>query len=220
MSHPPASPHHVLPETLEAGLDHIRQSPTDDGVLELIVRRPEVDEREMLDTGQLDLAVGLVGDNWRTKGSSSTPDGSPHPDAQLTVMNYRSAALVAGSPDRVPLAGDQLYLDLDLSEARLPAGSRLAIGQTVIEITAKPHRGCDKFAARFGVAALRFVNIGAGRELNLRGRNARVVVGGTIRRGDQVRRFPPSSGLDAAAAQLHTANKPHCAAKASSGSAL
>jgi hypothetical protein len=163
----------------------------------LIVRRPAVDRREVLVTGELDLTVGLVGDNWRTKGSSSTSDGSANPDAQLTVMNYRCAALVAGSSDRVPLAGDQLFVDLDLSEAGLPAGSRLAIGETIIEITGKPHRGCDKFAARYGVAALRFVNIGAGRELNLRGRNARVVVGGVIRSGDRVQRQTTGSSLDA-----------------------
>ena len=159
------------------------------------MRRPEVDEREVLDTAELDPTVGLVGDSWRTRGSSSTPDGAADRDAQLTLMNYRCAALVSGSPDRVPLAGDQLYVDLDLSEARLPAGSRLAVGHAVIEITAKPHRGCDKFAARFGAAALRFVNVGAGSELNLRGRNARVVVAGTIHRGDRVRYLPPDALL-------------------------
>lgn len=200
MDSPPTSLQHLTPELLEAGLEYIRQSPADDGVLELIVRRPAVDQREVLDTGQLDPAIGLVGDNWSTRGSSSTPDGSAHPDGQVTVMNYRCALLVAGSSDRVPLAGDQLFVDLDLSEARLPAGSRLAFGEAVVEITAKPHLGCDKFAARYGVAALRFVNLGAGRELNLRGRNARVVVGGTIRQGDRVHRLPGCHPLEAAEA--------------------
>lgn len=189
MNHPTMSVAHLTPALLQAGLDHIRQSPTDGGVLELIVRRPGEDQREVLDTGELDPAVGLVGDNWLTRGSSSTPDGSANPDGQLTVMNYRCALLVAGSPDRVALAGDQLFVDLDLSKDRLPAGSRLAIGGAVVEITAKPHRGCEKFAARYGADALRFVNVGAGRELSLRGRNARVIVGGTIRRGDRVNRL-------------------------------
>lgn len=195
MGQPSASPHHLPAEFLVAGLDQIRRSPTFEGALELIVRRPAVDEREVLDAAELDLTLGLVGDNWRARGSSSTPDGSANPDGQLTLMNYRCAALIAGSLDRVPLAGDQLYVDLDLSEARLPAGSRLSIGHTVIEITAKPHRGCEKFAARFGAAALRFVNVGAGLELNLRGRNARVVVAGTIHRGDRVQQLPPNSEL-------------------------
>ncbi len=197
MDHPPAPSLHLSADLLEAGLEDIRQSPIDGGVLELIVARPAVDRREVLDAGELDLAVGLVGDNWRNRASSATPDGGADPDAQLTIMNYRCAALVAGRLDRVPLAGDQLYVDLDLSAANLPAGSRLAIGESVIEVTAKPHRGCDKFAARFGVAALRFVNIGIGRDLNLRGRNARVVVGGRIERGDRVRRIH-SSGLGGA----------------------
>ena len=191
MIEPPASAQHLPPELLTAGLDHVRRSPTGEGVLELIVRRPAVDEREVVDTAELDVAVGLVGDNWARRGSSSTADGSANPEAQLTLMNHRCAALVAGSLDRVPLAGDQLYVDLDLSAARLPAGSRLAIGDAVIEITAKPHRGCEKFAARFGAEALRFVNVGAGMELNLRGRNTRVVVAGTIRRGDRVREVSP-----------------------------
>jgi hypothetical protein len=194
---------HLDKDALEAGLDHIRSSPRDGGTLELIVRRPVVDARELLESAELDPEVGLVGDNWLERGSSSTPDGSANPDAQVTVMNYRCAALVAGSPSRVALAGDQLYVDLDLSEAELPAGSRLAIGEATIELTAKPHRGCEKFAARFGVAALRFVNLGAGSELRLRGRNARVVVGGRIRRGDRVRRLPgvPEGGVEPGAVQ-------------------
>ncbi len=197
VDHPPAPSLHLPADVLEAGLEDVRQSPTDGGVLELIVARPAVDRREVLDAGELDLAVGLVGDNWRNRGSGATPDGGADPDAQLTIMNYRCAALVAGHSDRVPLAGDQLYVDLDLSAAKLPAGTRLAIGEAVIEITAKPHRGCDKFAARFGVAALRFVNIGVGRDLNLRGCNACVVVGGRIERGDRVLRINPNGLWDA-----------------------
>ena len=155
----------------------------------MIVARPAVDARDVLEEGRLDLERGLVGDTWRVRGSSSTPDGSAHPDAQLTVMNARAAALVAGTADHGGLAGDQLYLYLylDLSTARLPAGSRLQIGEAVIEITAQPHRGCAKFAARFGNEALRLVNTGEGPALGLRGRNAKVVVPGVIRRGDTVR---------------------------------
>lgn len=174
---------------LAAALGHIRESPVDCGTLEMIVARPAVDVRQVLEEGHLDLVAGLVGDNWRTRGSSSTPDGSAHPDAQLTLMNARVAALVAGTADHGGLAGDQLYVDLDLSAEGLPAGTRLAIADAVIEVTAKPHRGCAKFAARFGNEALRFVNTGEGAELNLRGRNARVVRPGTIRRGDAVVRL-------------------------------
>jgi hypothetical protein len=170
---------------LEAGLDYIRQSPTDAGALELIVRRPEAGEREVLAEGELDLAVGLVGDNWSVKVTRSGP---PDPRGQLNIMNARAAQIVAGSIDRWPLAGDQLYVDFDLSTEGLPAGSRLAIGDAVIEITEKPHNGCDKFAARFGAEALRFVNVGEGKALCLRGRNARVVQPGTIRTGDTITR--------------------------------
>jgi MOSC domain-containing protein YiiM len=188
-SHVPSSrsTEHRSRAELEAGLESIRRSPVTVGTLEMIVARPAVDARDVLEEGRLDLERGLVGDTWRVRGSSSTPDSSAHPDAQLTVMNARAAALVAGTADHGGLAGDQLYLDLDLSTARLPAGSRLQIGEAVIEITAKPHRGCAKFAARFGNEALRFVNTGEGPALGLRGRNAKVVVPGVIRRGDTVR---------------------------------
>jgi hypothetical protein len=178
---------HLNRHELEAGLADVRRSPVGSGTLELIVARPSVDEREVLSEGQLDLIDGLVGDTWRTRASTSRPDGSPDPEAQLTVMNSRLASLVAGTPDHGGLAGDQLYVDLDLSVSHLPAGSRLQVGEAVIEITAKPHRGCAKFAARFGNEALRFVNTGEGIVLNLRGRNAKVVLPGTIKRGDAVR---------------------------------
>jgi hypothetical protein len=174
-------------DELQAGLEHVRASPREEGRLELIVRRPAVDHREVLERGDLDLEVGLAGDNWSTKRTVSTPDGSPHPLAQITVMNARAAALVAGPVEQWPLAGDQLYIDLDLSEESVPAGTRLEIGDAVIEITAKPHLGCAKFSARFGTDALRFVNTGDGLALNLRGRNARVVTPGPISRGDLVR---------------------------------
>jgi hypothetical protein len=180
---------HLTADALAAGLDHIRQSPVDNGRLELIVCRPAVNERRVLEEGRLDLATGLIGDMWSARSSTATPDGSPDPNGQVTIVNSRAIALAAGLPERWPLAGDQLYVDLDLSEAQLPAGTQLAIGDAVVEITAKPHRGCAKYAARFGQEALRFVNTGPGRVLNLRGRNARVVTAGTIRPGDAVRRL-------------------------------
>jgi hypothetical protein len=175
---------------LEAGLDQIRTSPSDHGTVELIVRRPAVDEREELTEATVDVTVGLVGDNWQVKGSTSTPDGSANPDAQITVMNSRAALLVAITPDRRKLAGDQIYVDLHLGSRNLPAGTRLAVGSVIIEVTGKPHLGCEKFGARFGEAAWRFVNSRTGRELRLRGLNARVVTGGTVRVGDRVRKLP------------------------------
>lgn len=169
-------------------LDHVRAAPTDRGRLALIVCRPASGERAVLDTGVLHLDRGLVGDNWISRGSSSTPDGLADVDAQLTIMNARAADLMAGSVDRWPLAGDQLFIDFDLSERETPAGTRLSVGEAVIEITAKPHRGCRKFSIHFGREALRLLNSPVGIELNLRGRNARVVVPGVIRAGDAVAR--------------------------------
>ena len=179
---------HLNMEELEEGLDEIRRSPKDNGVLKMIVRRPAVDEREVLEIGELDLEEGLRGDNWKARGSTMTADGSAHPDAQLNVMNSRVIALLAQDRERWQLAGDQLYVDLDLSAENLPPGSRLAIGSALIEVTALPHTGCKKFAERFGADATRFVNSSAGKELKLRGVNAKIVQPGVVRVGDAVRK--------------------------------
>ena len=182
---------HLSSDELEAGLERIREAPADDGELVFVVARPDVDQREVLAEGRLDPEVGLVGDNWLAKGSRSTADGSAAPDKQITVMNVRATELVATSRERVPLAGDQLYVDLDLSIDNLPAGALLHIGDAVLEVSESPHLGCEKFVARFGAEAMRFVNGRVGRQLRLRGLNARVVVPGTVRVGDRVRRTVP-----------------------------
>ena len=175
---------------LEESLDHIREAPADGGTVELIARRPAVDEREVLTEAWLDVRNGLEGDTWRARGSSRTPDGESDSDAQLTVMNARAAAAIAGERERWPLAGDQLYVDFDISIANLPPGSRVQIGSAVIEFSEPPHTGCAKFSGRYGVDALKFVNSPTGRELRLRGANCRVVVAGTVRPGDLIRKLP------------------------------
>jgi hypothetical protein len=181
---------HMTMEELTAGVDAIRSAPKSVGVLELIVRRPKADRRELLQEAQLDVVEGLVGDTWRMRKSSRTIDGSPHPDMQLNIMNARAAALVAVEKHRWPLAGDQLYIDMDLSKDNLPAGTRLALGTAVIEVTDQPHTGCAKFLARFGEDAMTFVNSPLGRQLCLRGINAKVVQPGMIRVGAAVQKLP------------------------------
>ena len=174
---------------LDAGLDHVLASPVDHGVVELLVARPGVGERTVLDEAKLDPAIGLVGDSWIDRVSRHTPDGSPNPGMQFTLTNARAAALVAQTVDRWPLAGDQLYVDLELGDENLPAGTQLHVGTAVVEITAEPHIGCAKFADRFGMDAVRWVNSPIGREHNLRGVNARVVTGGVVRPGDEVHKI-------------------------------
>jgi MOSC domain-containing protein YiiM len=180
---------YLTTDELSLHLDAIRESPADEGTVELIVRRPDENEREVLEEGVLDVQEGLVGDMWRRRGSSRTPDGSAHPDMQLTLMNARAVAAVAGDRERWALAGDQLFVDLDLSNENLPAGTRLEVGSAVIEITDQLHTGCAKFTARFGSDAIKFVNKGAGRELRLRGIYARIVEPGTVRPGDAIRKL-------------------------------
>ncbi|MGI9602778.1 MAG: MOSC domain-containing protein [Acidimicrobiales bacterium] len=180
------TPVHLTTAELDAGLDHIRRSPADRGELTMVVRRPAVDEREVLDRAELDTEVGVVGDSWNQRGSRRTDDGGPHPEMQLNIMNARTIELLCPDPDRRALAGDQLYIDMDLSDANLPPGTRLNIGTAVIEVTAQPHTGCKKFGERFGLDAARWVNSEAGKELHLRGINAKVVQSGSISAGDTV----------------------------------
>lgn len=184
---------HLTTEEIAAGLSEITQSPKSEGTLRLIVRRPRVGEREILDEAELDTTVGLVGDTWTQRKSRRTSDGSPHPDMQLNVMNARTIALLAQTKERWPLAGDQLFVDLDLSEHNLPPGTRLALGTAVIEVTSEPHTGCGKFVERFGADAMQFVNSPTGRSLRMRGLNAKVVRPGRIRAGDVVRKILPEA---------------------------
>ena len=180
---------HIDTASLEAGLPEIRRAPQDAGTVELIVRRPAPEKREVVSEAELDPSAGLIGDNWLARGSRATADGSAHPELQLTMMSARAAALIARGRERWPLAGDQLYVDLDLSKENLPPGTRLALGTAVIEATDEPHTGCAKFSARFGSDALRFINSPQGRALQLRGINARVVTAGRVRQGDTIRKL-------------------------------
>ncbi|MBX7099676.1 MAG: hypothetical protein K1X89_18305 [Myxococcaceae bacterium] len=183
------SAHPSLSE-LEAQLSGILQAPRDGGALERIVRRPAPDARETLTEVRLDERDGLPGDDWRHRAGRKTPGAEPSLENQLTLMSSRVAQAVAKDSARWGLAGDQLYVDLDLSEQNLPAGTRLALGEAVLEITAEPHLGCKKFAERFGADALVFVNGQARRSLRLRGVHARVVRSGLVRVGDRVQRLP------------------------------
>ena len=178
-----------MEQELDESLDAIRTAPRDVGVVEMIVRRPSTGEREVVEEAVLDPALGLVGDNWYLRPARKpAPDGKPDPERQLTVMSARAIAAIAGERAGWPLAGDQLYVDLDLGRENLPVGTQLLVGTAVLEVTAAPHTGCDKFTARFGSAASRWLNTPTGRALNLRGIHARILVGGVVRRGDAIRK--------------------------------
>lgn len=176
---------HLTVDQIVSGLALAGESPSDSGTLELIVRRTAVGEREVVEAGELAPGLGLVGDNWsRRTGPGGA--GPPAPDRELTLMNARVISVLAQDKSRWSLAGDQLFVDFDLSQANIPAGTRLTIGTAVVEVSAVPHTGCAKFVSRFGLDAMKFVNSPRGRELQLRGINARVVRAGAFRRGDSV----------------------------------
>ena len=174
---------HLTMSELEAALEHLREAPKDEGVVQLIVCRPDVEQRRILDEAELDPLKGLIGDNWIVRGSSKTSDGSPHPEMQINIMNSRVTALVAQDKDRWQLAGDQLYIDMDLSKENLPAGAHIQVGTAVLEVSPLPHTGCHKFVSRFGVEAMKFVNSEVGKQNCFRGINAKVVQGGVVKVG-------------------------------------
>ncbi len=177
---------HLTTEELEDGLPEVAKSPADNGELLMISRRPAINERDLLDEGELNLKEGLAGDNWISRGQSSNPPREPNPEAQLTLMNSRAADLICVTRDRWPLAGDQLYVDLDIGPGNAPAGTHLQIGEAIIEVTAEPHTGCKKFVERFGMDAMTFVNSPKGKEKCTRGINTKVIQAGAIRVGDRV----------------------------------
>jgi MOSC domain-containing protein YiiM len=180
---------HLGLEELREGLAEIRQSPKDGGPLKAIVIRPETDARVSLQRCELSPELGVHGDNWAKGCWMSLPDGRPHPDVQVTIMNARTIALIAQEEARWQLAGDNLLVDLDLSADNLPPGTRLSVGSVVLEITEVPHKGCKKFAGRFGVDATRFVNSRDGLRMHLRGIYARIVKPGLVAVGDAVKKL-------------------------------
>lgn len=180
---------HLTMPQLEHGLGHILLSPQDAGTLEMIVSRPAHGERRVLNECALAPETGVAGDHWAKGCWKSLPDGKPDPDVQVTLMNMRVIALIAQTRERWPLAGDNLIVDLDLSGQNLPVGQRIAIGSVILQITEVPHTGCKDFAARYGLEALQFVNSPQGKQLSLRGINARILQAGVVHAGDQVRKL-------------------------------
>ena len=173
-------------QTLRQGSEYINDAPSDNGVLKMIVARPAEDQRTEMEEAILDIPNGLVGDNWKQRGSSRTDDGSAHPDMQITMMNSRVVEVICQDVSDWKLAGDQLYVDFDLSEANMPAGTRIALGEAELEVTTQPHTGCNKFSDRFGIDALKFISDKAGRASHMRGIYLKVTKNGSIKKGDIV----------------------------------
>lgn len=180
---------HPTVETLETGLEIIRNSPQDNGTLEMIVVRPAKNQRSTLQECELSLKRGVEGDHWANGCWKSLPDGSPDPDVQVTIMNSRCLKLISASSSQWPLAGDNLIVDMDLSVQNLQPGQKLSIGSAILEITSVPHTGCNNFKERFGIDSLKFISSKIGKELRLRGIYARIIRDGHIKVGDRLKKI-------------------------------
>ena len=163
---------------LERQFTNLPLLPRDSGRLALIVCRRAPGVHEALDHVHLKVEEGVPGDEWNRR----TPR---NPDAQLTAMR-RDIAELLGCGQPLTTSGENLIVELEISAANLPVGTRLSVGEAVVEVTPKPHNGCQKFARRFGEDALRFVQASATRHHNLRGIYWKVIVAGEARRGAQV----------------------------------
>lgn len=176
-------PRHLTLDELNAGIDRVLNSPKDGGTVEMLIVRPAEEARITPERAEVSAELGMHGDHW------STGKYRDEIDIQIAIMNSRVLDLVSGGRERWSLAGDNIVADLDLSRANLTPGQKLEAGSAVLEITETPHNGCKKFASRFGAVALRFVNLGAGKDLRLRGIYARVMQPGTISVGDQIQKL-------------------------------
>lgn len=174
---------HLSVDELNLGVPRILDSPPDDGSVEMLVVRPSEDERIAPRSVEVSRQLGMHGDHW------SIGKYRDQPDVQITIINSRLLDLVSGGRERWSLAGDNIVADIDLSHDNLKTGQSLAAGSAVLEITETPHAGCKKFALRFGADALRFVNLGRGKDLRLRGIYAQVVEPGTISVGDRIHKI-------------------------------
>lgn len=179
---------HFTLEHLQTQLEYIQQSPKETGRVELIVRRPGTEEREVIPQGRLIVSAGLEGDNWQARGSAATPDGSANPETEITLMNARVIHALTQDETRWALAGDQFFVDFDLSEENIPAGSRLIIGSAILEVSATPHNGCKKFSERFGLDGLKFISMAEYKPLRMRGINAKIIQAGEVKQGDIIRK--------------------------------
>lgn len=180
---------HVTTAIIEKQLPYVEASPKDNGVIKLIVVRPKTNKRQILDSCFISYEKGMEGDNWTLGCWKTTEDGSPHPDVQIAITNYRIHEIFSNLDKDRALAGDNLFVDLDLSERNLKAGDRLALGSAIIKITSVPHNGCGKFKERFGIDALKFVNSPIGKQMHLRGIYAKVIQNGIVSVNDTIKKI-------------------------------
>ncbi len=173
---------HLPMEDLLKRLAALPRAPRDRGEIAALFARPGSNERTPIEKANLTAAGGMPGDRW-SRPREGKPD--PRPDKMLATMQAGVARMIAnGQP--LGLFGDNLYLDLDLSAANLPAGTRLRAGGAVLEVTPEPHNGCLKFKARVGADALRLVSRKEDRHRNLRGIYLKVIEDGLVAAGDPV----------------------------------
>lgn len=179
----------VTQPEIDQRLSSVLDSPKDQGTVEMIVVRPFKNQRKTLIHVLFSPEAGVTGDNWKTQCWKKLNDGQSDPDVQVAIMNARMIDMLTDDKAHWPLAGDQLFVDFDLSVTNLSPGDQLQIGDAVLQITAEPHRGCSKFKQRFGELAMHCVNSAQGDAHRLRGIYAKIISAGNVSVGDVIHKI-------------------------------
>ena len=186
----------VSQDSLKKGLDkpinYNQSSPRDNGVVKLLVIRPETHVRTLPNAVVVSVEQGVVGDKWEAECTIKLENGKSNPDLQIAIINTKVIKEIAQSDfdmDRLALAGDNIYADLNLCEENMPVGQQIQIGNTLLEVTPFPHFGCKKFSERYSVEDLKVVNSTAGKPQHLRGIYVKVIKNGSISIGESIKKI-------------------------------
>ena len=177
---------HATRDELDAAIPHILAAPKDGAAIEILCLRPERGQRRFVDEIEVTRAQGIPGERWATQPWLRLEDGRPHPGIQVCVISRRVLDLVWRDREATPHPGDTFVVDMDLSEANLPAGQLLRAGSAVLRVSEVFNDACVKWKVRYGEAAKDWVTAPGHPALRLRGILCSVERDGRIRNGDRL----------------------------------
>jgi hypothetical protein len=166
-------------------------APKDGAAISMLCLRPERNKRRVVDEITLTRENGIPGERWKDQPWLRTEDGAPHPGIQVSILQQRVLDLVWRDRENTVHPGDTFIADMDLSEANLPVGQVLEIGEAVLKVSEVFNDGCVKWKARYGREAKDWITMPGHPELRLRGVLCSIERDGIIREGDILRKIDP-----------------------------